>query len=171
MTRVIPVLCKNKGCFATFDDLPKNEFSWGCKLPDSMSTASPVTFQSEMSLHWRHNGRDGVSNHQPHDCLPNRLFRRRSKKTSKLRVTCICAGNSPVNDEFPAQMTSNAKMSPFDDVIMWRRFRIIDAQSHLIFKRNIMAIVYFTRKILCHETLFREFAKRGGTHPRVLLIQ
>ena len=32
------------------------------------------------SLRWRHNGCDGVSNHQPHDCLLNRLFRRRSKK-------------------------------------------------------------------------------------------
>ena len=40
-----------------------------------------------MSLQWRHNGRDGVSNHQPHDCLLNRLFGCRSKKTPKLRVT------------------------------------------------------------------------------------
>ena len=40
-----------------------------------------------ITLQWRHNGRDRVSNHQPHDCLLNRLFRRRSKKTSKLRVT------------------------------------------------------------------------------------
>ena len=35
-----------------------------------------------LSLHWRHNDHDGVSNHQPHGCLLNRLFRRRSKKTS-----------------------------------------------------------------------------------------
>ena len=35
-------------------------------------------------LQWRHNDHDGVSNHQPHGCLLNRLFRRRSKKTSKL---------------------------------------------------------------------------------------
>ena len=47
---------------------------------------------------WRHNGRDSGSNHQPHDCLLKRLFRRRSKKTSKLRVTGLCAGNSPGND-------------------------------------------------------------------------
>ena len=33
--------------------------------------------------------RDGVSNHQPHDCLLNRLFGRRSKKTSKLRYCSI----------------------------------------------------------------------------------
>ena len=37
--------------------------------------------------HWRHNDHNSVSNHQPHGCLLNRLFRRRSKKTSKLRVT------------------------------------------------------------------------------------
>ena len=61
------------------------------------------------SLQWRHNGRDGVSNHQPHDCLLNRLFRRRSKKTSKLRVTGFCEGNSPVAGEFPAQRASNAE--------------------------------------------------------------
>ena len=28
-------------------------------------------------LQWRHTGPDGVSNHQPYDCLLNRLFRRR----------------------------------------------------------------------------------------------
>ena len=69
-------------------------------------------------LRWRHNERDSVSNHQPYDCLPNRLFRRRWKKTSKLRVTGLCAGNSPGTGEFPAQMASNAEMFPFDDVIM-----------------------------------------------------
>ena len=61
------------------------------------------------SLQWRHNGRDGVSDHQPRDCLLNRLFRRRSKKTSRIRVTDLCAGNSPA-DDFPAQMASNAEI-------------------------------------------------------------
>ena len=60
-------------------------------------------------LRWRHNDRDGVSNHQPHDCLLNRLFGRISKKTSKLRVTGLCAGNSPWTGEFPAQRASNAE--------------------------------------------------------------
>ena len=69
-----------------------------------------------MSLQWRHNARDGVSNHQPQDCLLNRLFRRRSKKTSKLRVAGLCEGNSPVTGEFPAQMASNA-----ENVSIWWR--------------------------------------------------
>ena len=63
-----------------------------------------------------HNGRDSVSNHQPHDCLLNRLFRRRSKKTSKLRVTSLCAVNSPGTGEFPTQMTSYA-----ENVSIWWR--------------------------------------------------
>ena len=54
------------------------------------------------SSKWRHNGRDSVSNHQPHDCFLDRLFRHRSKKTSKLRVTGLCAGNSQEAGEFPA---------------------------------------------------------------------
>ena len=45
-------------------------------------------YQTVLPLHWRHNDHDGVWIHQPHGCLLNRLFRRRSKKTSKLRVTC-----------------------------------------------------------------------------------
>ena len=71
-----------------------------------------------MALLWRHNGRDGVSNHQPHDCLLNRLFRCRSKKTPKLCVTGFCWENSPVTGELPAQMVSNAEKFPFDFVFM-----------------------------------------------------
>ena len=72
------------------------------------------------SLQWRNHDHDGVSNHQPHDCLLNRLFRRISKKSSKLRVTGPCAGNSPGTGEFPAERASNEKMFPFDDVTMIR---------------------------------------------------
>ena len=65
--------------------------------------------KQQSSLQWHHNGHNGISNHQPHDCLLNRLFRRRSKKTSKLRVTGLCERNSPVTGEFPAQRASNAE--------------------------------------------------------------
>ena len=56
-----------------------------------------------------HNEHDGVSNHQLEDCLLNHLFRLRSKKTPKLRITGLCAGNSPVTGEFPAQKASNVE--------------------------------------------------------------
>ena len=67
------------------------------------------------SLHC-HNGHDGVLNHQPHGCLLNHLFRCRSKKTSKLHVTGLCAGNSPGTGEFPAQRASNV-----ENVSIWWR--------------------------------------------------
>ena len=78
-----------------------------------------VTTVSFVSLHWRHNGRHGVSNHQPHDCLLNRLFRRRSNETSNLRVADLWWGNSPVTGEFPAQMASNA-----ENVSIWWRHHV-----------------------------------------------
>ena len=61
----------------------------------------PISLGLLQSLQRRHNERDGISNHQPHHCLHNGLFRPRSKKTSKLSVTGLCAGNSPVTGEFP----------------------------------------------------------------------
>ena len=78
-----------------------------------------MTLNQLITLQWRHNEPDGISNHRPHDCLLNRLFRRRSQKTSKLRVTGLCAGNSPLTGEFPAQMASNA-----DNVSIWWRHHV-----------------------------------------------
>ena len=71
-------------------------------------------------LRLRHNEPDGVSNHQPYDCLLKRLFRRKSKETWKLRVTGLCEGNSPVTGEFPAQMARNA-----ENVSIWWRHHAI----------------------------------------------
>ena len=89
------------------------------------------------TLQWRHNGHDSVSNHQPHDCLLNRLFRRISKKTFKLRVTGLCAGNSPGTGEFPAnspgtgefpaQMASNGE----NVSIWWRHHEIGPLSTHI----------------------------------------
>ena len=71
------------------------------------------------SLQWRHKGHGVVSNHQSRQYFLNRLFGRRSKKTSKLRVTGLCAGDSPGAGEFPAQMASNA-----ENVSIWWRHHV-----------------------------------------------
>ena len=62
-----------------------------------------------MALQWRHNEHDGISNHRHLDCLLNCLFRCRSKKTSKLCITGLCEGNSPLTVEFPAPRASNVE--------------------------------------------------------------
>ena len=69
------------------------------------------------TLQWRHE-RDGVSNHLLLYCLLNRLFRRRSRKTSKLRVIGLvwAIHQWPVN--FPHKGPVTRKMFPFDDVTM-----------------------------------------------------
>ena len=75
----------------------------------------------KLPLHWRYNDHGGVSNHQPHGCILNRLFRCRSKKTSKLRVTDLCARNSPGPVKSPHKGPVTRKMFPFGDVIMINR--------------------------------------------------
>ena len=64
---------------------------------------------SRWSFQWHHNGCYGISNHWRLDCLLDRLFRRRSMKTSNLRVTGLCEGNSLVTGEFPSLRASNAE--------------------------------------------------------------
>ena len=79
-----------------------------------------------LSLRWRHNGHGGVSNHQPHNCLLNRLFECRLKKASKLRVTGLCAGHS-------AQMTSNA-----ENVSIWWRHHIPSIRKWIAWINSII---------------------------------
>ena len=70
-------------------------------------------------LQWRHNERNGVSNNQRPDCLLNSLFGRRSKKTSKLRVSGLYEGKSPVTGRFSSQRPSNA-----ESVSIWWRHHV-----------------------------------------------
>ena len=88
----------------------------------------------KLPLQWRHNERDGTSNHRRRDCLLIRLFRHRSKITSKLRVTGLCAGNSPGTGAFPSQRASNA-----ENVSIWR----LHHASHN-FTRNITFVPKFS---------------------------
>ena len=99
----------------------------------------------QLTLQWRYNDHNGFSNHQPHGCLLNRLFRRRSKKTSKLRVTDLCVGNSPgpVNSMQKGSVTR--KMFPFDDVIMSNKIPAFHVKRTL--GMSILAIFYSLQRI------------------------
>ena len=106
----------------------------GYNLPDPMLTQICDAIWRHscdrllLSLQWRHNGCNGVSNYRRFDCLLNRLFRRRSKKTSKLRVTGLCEGNPPVTDGFPSQRASNAE----NVCIWWRHHVNVDSKHHSV---------------------------------------
>ena len=48
--------------------------------PCGPSPNPALTQHTNITLLWRHNEHDGVSNHQPHDCLVNHSFQHTSKK-------------------------------------------------------------------------------------------
>ena len=75
----------------------------------------------EKTLQWRHNECDGVSNYRRLHCLLIIWFRGISKETSRLRVTGLWAGNSPLTGERPVTW----KMFPFDDFIMIRNILLL----------------------------------------------
>ena len=66
---------------------------------------------------WKINEHDCISNHRRLDCSLNCLLRRRSKKTSRLRVTGLCEGNSPMTGELSVQRASNE-----ENVFIWWRY-------------------------------------------------
>ena len=107
-------------------------------VPTTAPSPAKLTF---FSLRWRHDGLHSVSSHQPHGCLLNRSFGRRSKKTSKLRVTGLCVGNSPVTGEFPAQMASNA-----ENVSIWWR-------HHILLENKV------SRLSCCHHVLLSDYTQ------------
>ena len=104
------------------------------------TTSGAIRYNEVVTLQWRHNERDGVSNHQPHDCLLNRLLRRRPKKTPKFRVTGLCEGNSPVTGEFPAQRASNA-----ENVSIWWRHHAV--MLHGLLKKDSLICWCYLRHI------------------------
>ena len=73
-----------------------------------------------MLVHYNDVTMNAMANHQPQDCLLNRSFRRRSRKTSKPHVTGLCVGNSPVTGEFPAQRAGDA-----ENVSIWWRHHVL----------------------------------------------
>ena len=82
----------------------------------------PLEFHDhpEVSLQWRHNERDGVSNHRRVDCLFIRLFRYRLKKASKLCINGLYERNPPVTGGFPSEGPANTK-----NVSIWSRHHVV----------------------------------------------
>ena len=78
-------------------------------------------------LRWHHNGRDSDSNHQLHSCLLNRLFRRRSRKTSEGIRT----------GEFPTQEVSN-----MENISIWWRHHsgyVLSSRARHLFSLTMTA--------------------------------
>ena len=113
-----------KGLYKTTNSIKRNpqppQASFMC-IPRTAAARDVVRHRIPgLSLQWRHNGDYGVSNHQPHECLLNRLFRCRSKKTSSASLAFVWGIHRwPVN--FPHKRPVTRRMFPFHDVILITR--------------------------------------------------
>ena len=134
-------------------------FAWA-SLTVSYRPTTLVLFKYYLGLHscncpglyplrWRHNERDGVSNHQRHDCLRNRLFKRRSNEKEKLRVTGLCVGISPVTGEFPAQRACNME----NVSIWWRHHENVISWD----APHVYLLMRLNFKYPIFHTLFRQY--------------
>ena len=113
--------------------------------PETASTCCSNTDPAP-SLQWRHNEHYDVSNHRRLDCLPNRLFMRRLKKTSKLCVTGLFEGNPPVTGGFPSHRASIA-----ENVSIWWRHHVIPGTCIVSPDILFSEIEMLSRRQSCHH--------------------
>ena len=141
------------------------------------------------SLQWRHNGLAGISNHQPHDCLPNRLFTRRSKKTSKLSVTGLCVGihrwpvsslhKGPVTQKCFHLMTSSCVMKPMNDMINGSNQQIViqlfntlrPRQNGRHFADDIFKCIFLNENVWIPIKISMKFVPKGPINNIPALVQ
>ena len=96
-----------------------NDLMQDLQLLQCVSNGVTAVCNRTLTLRWRHNELDGVSDHQSHDCLLNRLFGRRSKKKNQSSASLAFVRGihrGPVNS--PHKWPVTRKMFPLDDVIM-----------------------------------------------------
>ena len=140
--------------------------------PQGTSILSTFSFQPMRDgILWQCHYSDGITNAmtsqitmQPHDCLLNRLFRRRSKKTSKLRVTDLYWVSSPVTDEFPAQRAINA-----ENVSIWWRHHG-NVVSHLLIPSRMIPDSHTTYVTYCPQMIVGLRYQWSGLFMCLLLI-
>ena len=94
------------------------------------------------SLQWRHNERTDVSNHQPRDCLLNRLFKVQIKENIKAPRHWPLWGE--FTGVFPAQRASNV-----ENVSIWWRHHVWRC-NHTFPLNSCISVIRYTCKQIKH---------------------
>ena len=86
------------------------------------------------------------------------------KKTSKLRITGLCAGNSPGTGEFPTQMASNAE----NVSIWWRHHESVRwwKQTNMHYSDATWASQITDKSTVCSRLFFRLVTEQAP-NPRI----
>ena len=91
--------------------------AWARPLMTTKMLKHRPQFELIRALQWRHNGCHGVSNHQPRDCLVNRLLKDQRKHQNPASLAFVRGIHRwPVNP--PHKWPLTRQLFPFDDVIM-----------------------------------------------------
>ena len=136
---------KIKWCYLFMREPSK---AWRFQIPNPSwaepSMPDPFLQKRTINVHY-----SDVSNHWRLEWLLNRLFKRRTQKTSKLHVTGFCEENPPVSGGFPSQMASIAvKVS-----IWWcHHYKRLHAMLSLTY---IIHIIYWNYTYFCSFLLWR----------------
>ena len=86
-------------------------------------------------------------------------------KTSKLRVTSLCAGNSPVTGEFPAQMASNV-----ENLSIWWRQHVLCNTLYVYSGKNRGDSSTDNAPVRHHYWPFDELADTGSRQHYLILV-
>ena len=113
-------------------------------------------------LRWRHNGRDCVSNHQPHHCSLNRYLDADQRKHQSSASLAFVWGihRGPVNS--PQKWPVARKMFPFDGVIMHVAYCQMAAQREVVMGYEldvtsnrlhwVVTVLIITQTSVCDES-------------------
>ena len=124
----------------------------------------PITsYHTLKSFRWRHNGRGGVSNHQPHDCLLNRLYRRTSTRHQSCASLAFVWGIR----RWPHKWPVTWKMFPFEDAIMvrWRPVQLMfNTMRHAVHSEVGRFGISHLVLCLCMLIHFPTLVMKSGVH-------
>ena len=118
-----------------------------------------------ITLQWRHNGYDGVPNHQPHDCLLNRLSGAEQRKHQSSASLAFVQGIHRWLVNSPPKWPVTRKMFPFDDIIMfWSNCKHCTSctSRNPVFIITISTISYHHLKSLSTHVFIEAFNINGG---------
>ena len=141
------------------------------KINHSLRYLSPLVLKSEYSEIHYSDVIMGTMTSQTITCLTifTQPFPQVQKKTSRLRVTGLCEGNSPVTGEFPTQRVSNAE----NDTILWRHHDKVNTMAGYALEpctagasSSISLTVYNMLTHVFHEVWFQQIAPVFGNEGK-----
>ena len=113
---------------------PSSKTPYGTTRPQWVKRSNSIGYWHR-SLQWCHNERDGVSNHQPHDCLLNRYSGADHRKHQSSASLAFVWGIHRWSVNYPHKGPVTRKMFPFGYIIMdalsgsffadWNSWRVI----------------------------------------------